>query len=206
MGHILPMRKSLGNIKILKANSFTLIELLVVIAIIGLLASVAVPTVGKALDKGKLSAELGKARTFKEIDLLITAEVIAGDTNLSSLPGTNQTDLPKWYAGLIRAVGTNEAMKLFSASGVKVTSLDTNTGPNTNAFYIYACNEDNGDIMLTSRNFLLPPTGNGALTSTLPFKKTGAIIFFKNGGATLITPTTATNASTNWGSVSNVLN
>ena len=96
-----------------------MIELLVVIAIIGLLASVAVPTVGKALDKGKLSAEMGKARTWKEIDLLIMQE---DNTNLSSLPGTNQTDLHKWYAGIVGAVGKNEALKLFSLLGSKQQS------------------------------------------------------------------------------------
>ena len=146
---------------------------------------------------------MGKARTWKEIDLLIMQE---GDTNLSSLPGTNATDLPKYYAGVVKIVGTNEACKLFSASGVKATNFNPSTGPNTNAFYIYACTEDDGEVMLTSRNFKLTSSGNGALTSTLPFKKTGAILFLKNGGAVLITPTAATNPCTNWGSVSNVLN
>lgn len=190
-----------------KTNSFTLIELLVVIAIIGLLAGVTVPTVAKALDKGKLSSDLGKARTWKEVALLVETEINSGDTNLSALTGTNATDLSKWYSGIVRAVGTNGALKLFSADTFKPTIFDTNTGPNVNPYYIYMCDETNGDVMLTTKNWKLPTSGNAPELSTAkPFGKAGAVLFFKNGGATIITPQMATNAVTNWGSVSNVMN
>lgn len=187
-----------------KINSFTLIELLVVIAIIGLLAGVTVPTVGKAIDKGKLTADLGKARTWKEIDLIILNE---GDTNLSQFPGTNAAELPKWYAGITKAIGTNAALKLFSVDNIKPTNWDTNSGPNAMPYYIYACDQDVGDVMLTTRNWQLPSSGVGpAFTAAKPYGKIGAVLFYKNGGATLITPQLATNAVTNWGSVSNILN
>lgn len=188
----------------LKTNSFTLVELLVVIAIIGLLAGVTVPTVGKALDKGKLTPEVTKSRTWSEIASLINLE---GDTNLSQFPGTNISDLPRWYSGIVRAVGSNAAVKLFTVDTIKPTSFDTNTGPNVLPYFIYACDEDtNSDVMLTTRNWRLPPSGNApALSNDKPFGKIGAILFSKAGSAVIITPATATSAVSTWGAISNVL-
>lgn len=192
----------------LKANSFTLVELLVVIAIIGLLAGVTVPTVGKALDKAKFAPVVGQARTWEEVARIVQMDIDQGDTNVSALTGTNAADLPKWYAGIVRVIGTNAALKLFSADTIKPTRWDTNTGPNLNAFYIYASDETNGEVMLTTRNWQLPSApGNGpALSANKPFGRTGAVLVKSLGrGVILVTPEMATNSTTNWGSISNVL-
>lgn len=200
------MHNLFQRIKKLKANSFTLIELLVVIAIIGLLASVTVPAVGKALDKGKLTSAFGQMKSWGDIERIIDLE---GDTNLSSLPGTNASDLGKWYAGIVRAVGTNQALKMFTADTIKPTIWDTNTGPNVNPFFIYACDENNGDVMLTTRNWPLggAGTGNGpALSNAKPFGKVGALLIRTRGqGNVLITPQLATSPVSTWGVISNVI-
>lgn len=190
----------------LKINSFTLVELLVVIAIIGMLAGITVPTVGKALEKGKIAADLGKSRTWKEIDLLVVNE---GDPTISQYPGSSAESLPLWYAGILRVVGTNAALKLFSVAEIKPTNFSSQTGPNTNPYVIYATSEDtNVSVMLTTRNWRLPTTGSGPALSkgVKPFGDLGATMFLNNGSAFLITPQLATNALTNWGTVGTPLN
>lgn len=64
-------------------KGFTLIELLVVIAILGVLAAVAIPNVGKFLDKGH------KEAATTELHNVQTATMAAmADSHMGSIPGT----------------------------------------------------------------------------------------------------------------------
>jgi prepilin-type N-terminal cleavage/methylation domain-containing protein len=192
-------------IKRLKA--FTLIELLVVISIIAILATIAIPAIGGAMDKAKLTkAQTDVLGISKLIGLMRVDSDGYSDTNISKYPGTN---LNLWYNSLTNYASTNDLMKVFSAGDVRVSSWSS-SGPNTNAYYIYAVSDDSADdtILMTTRNWLAPASGNGpALTKNLqPFGERGAIVFKKSGSATVINARQATNNVSSIGVTTNALN
>ena len=188
-------------------RGFTLIELLVVISIIAILATVAIPAIGGAMDKAKLTkAQTDVLGISKLIGLMRVDADGYSDTNISKYPGTN---LALWYNSLTNYSSTNDLMKIFSAGDIKVSSWSA-SGPNTNAYYIYAVSDDSADdtILMTTRNWLAPSSGNGpALTkSSQPFGDKGAIVFKKSGSATVINARQATNDVSSIGVATNALN
>ncbi len=58
----------------MKKNAFTLIELLVVVGVLGLLAAIAIPKYGEAIEKANLGATLGNLSSLRSAINIYAAE------------------------------------------------------------------------------------------------------------------------------------
>jgi type IV pilus assembly protein PilA len=113
-------------------KGFTLIELLVVVAILGVLAAVAVPNVGKLIDKGQGESYETELHNIQTAVLAMLADSRAGEldadytANATGDMGTIQADnaslaLDEYLTGLDGTMVKTDCTYTFSQDGKVVT-------------------------------------------------------------------------------------
>ena len=179
---------------------FSLLDALAAIGILVVLGCISTfPMCGnpEMHKKFKLESACCSAKGIvKLFELIQVDERGSGDSNVCSWP-TDAASLPRWMNTLTNYFGSTDLIRSFSAEDVKVTSWSANKGPNVNAYYIYPVTADSpaNAILMTSRNYRLPTSGNGPalIESDKPFGTNGAIVVTKGGKAQVIAAGNATN-------------
>jgi prepilin-type N-terminal cleavage/methylation domain-containing protein len=191
MGHVLPMRKILVGLRLLKANSFTLVELLVVISIIGLLAGMAVPAIQGGLDKAKQQVDVSNMRQCGMI-----AFSYAND-NDGNYNGTNSNSLSSttFFTNLV-SLGSLNTTKILAGNGY-TAALSTNNISANNIAWGYnspLTTSDDGNLpILITKNFGIGTTfSNVSIASaTVGWKSKGIAVYRVGNSAEFIKPGTA---------------
>jgi prepilin-type N-terminal cleavage/methylation domain-containing protein len=176
-----------------KSSAFTLIELLVVISIIGILITIAVPNISRALDKARMTETLANARSLQQATQMMTLDSESSGSGLQwtmQTPANGGEATPAGLNTFLSALTddgymTNQEMrKVLSAPG-KSPQPGAFSSSNI-AFKIFAVSSlSPGDQPFLVTANVSP--GSGMNASQQPYGNKGFVVFNKGGGGGVYT-------------------
>jgi prepilin-type N-terminal cleavage/methylation domain-containing protein len=186
-----------------KSRAFTLIELLVVIAIIGILITIAVPSITTGGQRAHATETLANARSLQQAIQMMTLDSQQSGkgiqwTTQESEKGITSIPLATLFDALTKDgyLTKSDLRKVLTAPGIGPGN-EAPTADNI-AFKIYEVSErsPSDQVLLTTRN-ISPPTG-GMQADALPYGNKSFVFFTKGGGGGIRTRATDATSTNNF--------